>query len=418
MNNLTVENLGKCYHISKSDKNANALLPKLSWRSVTSFLKGEAGPGGREFWALRNVSFGAEPGRVLGIIGANGAGKSTLLKVIARVTPPSEGRVHGVGRVVSLLELGAGFNPDASARENVYLNAALYGIPKADVDRNFDKIVEFAEIGEFVETELRFFSSGMYLRLAFSVAINMQPDILLADEILAVGDLAFQERCLERVAELAHDGLTVLFVSHDMEAISRVCDQVMWINAGQVVKIGEPDDVVLEYQNAAWARNEATAGEKGRHENRYAELIGARLVTAAGKEIGAAPQSEDVFVRIRFVVRKPNITIKAGVDVNYRSTLIFRSMEPEAHAIDEAGGYEAWVRIPAHFLTEIVYSVNAFLIVEHEGKESSLIIYKALSFMSYSTAEQVEGRRKLLKGALLAPRLDWKLLTPTEIQNA
>src|SRR5207244_12740531 len=168
-------------------------------------------------------------GTILGIIGPNGAGKSTLLKIIARVTRPTEGRVIGRGRVVSLLELGAGFNPDFSARENILMNGAMHGIPRREVLERMDEIVQFAAVEDFLDNPLKHYSSGMYLRLAFSVAINMQPDILLADEILAVGDIAFQERCLERVAEEAQRGLTVLFVSHDLSALARLCDRIVWL---------------------------------------------------------------------------------------------------------------------------------------------------------------------------------------------
>src|SRR6185436_1645380 len=232
------------------------------------------------------------------IIGSNGAGKSTLLKIIARVIGPTNGRVRGLGRVVSLLELGAGFDDEATALENIYMNAALNGIPRAVVQRRLDDIIAFAEIPDHVNTPLQYFSSGMYLRLAFSVAINMEPSILLADEILAVGDLAFQERCLQKVRELAREkGLTVLFVSHDMEAVSRICNRVIWIKDGQLHRSGEPEDVVTESQNAAWEM--LTAGEKpenkgSAHAGRYGEIVDVKLLSADGREIGSPPKWEDV----------------------------------------------------------------------------------------------------------------------------
>ena len=199
----------------------------------------------RDLWALRDVSFSVEQGEILGIIGPNGAGKTTLLKVLSRVTVPTEGRVVGFGRVVPLLALGAGFQPDMSGRENIFMNAALYGMAAADVEQCLPEIIEFAA-SAIHRRARQALLSGMYLRLAFSVAVNMRPDILLADEVLAVGDIEFQERCLERVKQAGQAGMSVLFVSHDMDAIARLCDRVMWINAGQVVKIGTPDEVVTD----------------------------------------------------------------------------------------------------------------------------------------------------------------------------
>ena len=230
---------------------------------------------GKDLWALRHVSFAIPRSTILGVIGANGAGKSTLLKIIARVTRPTEGRVAGVGRVVSLLELGAGFNPDFSAQDNIMMNAAMHGISRREVLDRMADIIRFAELDEFLDNPLRQYSSGMYLRLAFSVAINMQPDILLADEILAVGDIAFQERCLQRVAEESERGLTVLFVSHDMSAVSRLCHRVIWLDKGEMVQDGDPEAVIAEYEEAALrgrSRDITFGGRAGRHVNVVAEI--------------------------------------------------------------------------------------------------------------------------------------------------
>jgi len=357
---------------------------------------------------LRHASFSVEPGTVLGIIGANGAGKSTLLKILARVTTPTEGRVMGVGRVVSLLELGAGFNPEVAAHENIFMNAAMYGIPRTEVRQHLDEIIAFAEIEDYVNTPLKFYSSGMYLRLAFSVAINMKPNILLADEILAVGDISFQERCLNRVSELARDGLSVLFVSHDMEAITRVCNRVMWIHGGEISQQGDPEAVVTEYQNAAWARADAAQSERGRHRNKFAELIGARLVSTTGKDIGAAPTSEEIFIRIRFRVTRAPIAIRVGFDLYRRRLLLFRSIDQVTHTIETPGVYEGWGTIPANFLSEISYSVHVFLLLEDGDHSSSLIIYNAVTFMGYATGKGPTDPA-VLKGGLLAPRLDWRV---------
>ena len=409
---LSVEGLGKCYYIPQPRDRRAIEKRRPGVRGLVKFLREGSGRvwtrrAVREFWALHDATFEVQSGTVLGVIGANGAGKSTLLKIVARVTPPTVGHVTGVGRVVSLLELGAGFNPDVSARENVFMNAAMYGIAKVEAARQLDEIIEFAELGDFLDTPLKYYSSGMYLRLAFSVAINMNPSILLADEILAVGDLTFQERCLQRVGELAEQGLIVLFVSHDMEAILRVSDRVMWLNEGRIAKIGDPEEVVTEYQNAAWARADTARSERGRHVNRFAELVDATLVSDTGKQIGAAPLSEDVYLRIRILVKKGGLErVRYGFDLYYRKTMLFRSMNGDEGVIDEPGHYEAWGRIPKHLLSEVMYSANAFLLFSRAGKDFSLIIYNALSFATYSTDDASVRRMR----GLLAPQLDWKLV--------
>src|SRR5882672_6584649 len=249
MDSLVVEGLGKCYILGRGGekKQSSTFRERLKPWSA----EGEKKSDSREFWALRDVSFRIQPGTILGIIGANGAGKTTLLKILARVIMPTTGRVVGVGRVVSLLELGAGFDPDLPAVDNILMNAAMLGIPKHEALRRMDEILAFADAQQFAGTPLKHYSSGMYLRLAFSVAINMNPDILLADEILAVGDIEFQERCLQRVGQEGRKGLTVLFVSHDMAAIARLCHQALWLRQGQTVQLGDATTVVAEYQSEA-----------------------------------------------------------------------------------------------------------------------------------------------------------------------
>ncbi|MFN3167279.1 MAG: ABC transporter ATP-binding protein [Phycisphaeraceae bacterium] len=199
------------------------------------------------FWALRDVSFEAEPGKVLGVIGRNGAGKSTLLKILSRITEPTEGTATLRGRVGSLLEVGTGFHPELTGRENVFLNAAILGMKRREVSAKFDDIVGFAELERFIDTPVKRYSSGMYVRLAFAVAAHLEPEVLLIDEVLAVGDAGFQQRCLGRMSEIAEGGRTVLFVSHDMGAVSRLCDRVMLMDGGKVVCITDPQDAVDQY---------------------------------------------------------------------------------------------------------------------------------------------------------------------------
>jgi len=201
-----------------------------------------------EFWALKDISFDVRRGERIGIIGRNGAGKSTLLKILSRLVYPTEGEVRIRGRVTSLLEVGTGFNMNLTGRENIYLNAALYGLDKGEVDAIFDAIVEFSGVGEFLDMPVKHYSSGMYMRLAFSVAAHLDPDILLMDEVLAVGDLSFQQKCLQRVDNLASQGRTIIFVSHSMGDIVRFCDQLIWIDQGKIRYRGEVVTGIELYQ--------------------------------------------------------------------------------------------------------------------------------------------------------------------------
>src|SRR3954469_16789355 len=336
---LVVQGLGKRYWIRRAaEPRAGGVSRMDRIRSFFSIPLANELLNSKEFWALQDVSFDVEPGSVLGVVGANGAGKTTLLKILARVIAPSIGHVRGKGRVVSLLELGAGFDDESTARENIFMNAALNGIPHDVVQRRFDQIIEFAELQEFVDQPVQFYSSGMYLRLAFSVAINMEPSVLLADEILAVGDAVFQERCLRKVHELARDeGLTVLFVSHDMEAVSRICDRVIWLKEGKLHRDGQPDEVVTEYQNAAWAMLAAStnaADVKGSsHAGRYGEIMDVKLVTADGREIGSPPRTDDVFIRLRFRTYRAKSRARCVVELYSKGVLVLRSIQPFLHEV-------------------------------------------------------------------------------------
>jgi lipopolysaccharide transport system ATP-binding protein len=408
MDSLIVEGLGKRYFVAS--KRALAETPKRTLNlGVTRVpLPRLSLPGrvmqGRDLWALRNVSFSVAPGTILGILGANGAGKSTLLKIIARVTRPTEGRIIGTGRVVSLLELGAGFNDDFSAEDNILMNGAMHGIPRREVLERLPEIIRFAELEDFVDNPVRQYSSGMYLRLAFSVAISMQPDILLADEILAVGDMAFQERCLARVAQEAERGLTVLFVSHDMAALSRLCQRVIWLDKGEVVRDGDPETVVAEYEEAALRGKgrEAGYGEKtGRHTNILAEIASVRLLNALGEEVGAAPAAEDVYVRIRLKIRKPEVAIRGVADVFAKRFLLFHAEQQQEFVVPKRGVVDLLLRIPAPLLAETTYSVTV-TVYTTLGKEMKVVLDNALTFMAYG--EKTAGH---LRRGLIAPPVEW-----------
>jgi ABC-type polysaccharide/polyol phosphate transport system ATPase subunit len=366
----------------------------------------------REIWALHDVTFDVAPGTILGVIGPNGAGKTTLLKIIGRVTRPTTGTVTGRGRVVPLLALGAGFQADLSGRENVFMNAAMYGVPAADVERNMDEIIEFSGIGDFIDVPVKRYSSGMYLRLAFSVAINMQPDILLADEVLAVGDLDFQERCLERVKDAGAAGMSVLFVSHDMEAIRRLCDRVVWLNAGEVAAIGPPDEVTTAYQNAAWSGTQAS--RKGTRQrgtvSAAGELVFVRLMIG-GREIGAARVSDDVSVVIGIRTTQPDLRVRPQVDIKAQGVLAFRSTTEPVH-VERPGFVTATVTIPPHVLADISYSVDVAVGIRRGEESFPVVLYNAATFNVYdpNEAESARGSFRGQMSGVVRPRLAWTVV--------
>jgi lipopolysaccharide transport system ATP-binding protein len=253
---IRVENLSKQYRIGgpqaqyRTLRESMAAAAQAPFRRMGRLLRGQPyGASGLDetIWALKDVCFEVERGEVLGIIGRNGAGKSTLLKVLSRITPPTEGTVDLYGRVGALLEVGTGFHPELTGRENIYLNGAVLGMRRAEIDRKFDEIVAFSEIERFLDTPVKHYSSGMYVRLAFAVAAHLEPEILLVDEVLAVGDAAFQKKCLGKMADVAHEGRTVLFVSHNMTAVQFLCTRSILLGDGQIMLDGDSESIIEHY---------------------------------------------------------------------------------------------------------------------------------------------------------------------------
>jgi lipopolysaccharide transport system ATP-binding protein len=400
---LTVEDLSKRYRITKRRATGGA-------GRLSPFSRQPDTVTAREVWALRDASFVLPEGQILGVIGPNGAGKSTLLKLLARVTPPTSGRAVINGRVVSLLELGAGFQTEFTGRENVYLNAAFFGIERSEVNRRLPDLIDFAELGDAIDRPVKTYSSGMYLRLAFSVAINMDADILLADEVLAVGDLAFQERCLARVQDEAEQGMTVLFVSHDMAAITRLCDRALWLDKGKVADDGNADDIVAAYERSAWA-NMSTGGGADRHAGAHGRILRGRLLSPAGDELGALRVADDALIETTVQVDTPGVLVRCGVTLQTDALVAFRSVAPVATLVEEPGLLRARVRIPAHLLADTEYTVKLGVVVEHENVYTSMAWENALSFRVYDTDETNSARgdyHGTLQG-MVRPLLSWSV---------
>ena len=253
---IRVENLSKKYiighqkqerHTSFRDVLSNGA--KSLWQGLTSDRKANSDDLSEEFWALKDVSFEIKQGDRVGIIGRNGAGKSTLLKILSRITEPTSGKISIKGRVASLLEVGTGFHPELTGRENIYLNGAILGMDRSEIKKNFDEIVAFAEVEKFLDTPVKRYSSGMYVRLAFAVAAHLEPEILIVDEVLAVGDAQFQKKCLGKMEDVGKEGRTVLFVSHQMASIQKLCQRSIWLDHGEVVDNDATQIVVNKYLN-------------------------------------------------------------------------------------------------------------------------------------------------------------------------
>jgi len=238
----------KVVNLSKKYKIGERVPYKTLREEIIKFFKGDRKKENEYIWALKDVSLEIKRGEIVGIIGPNGAGKTTLLKILSRITEPTDGYAEVYGRVGSLLEVGVGFHPELTGRENIYLNGAMLGMSKKEIDKKFDQIVSFAEIEKFIDTPVKHYSSGMYVRLAFSVAAHLEPEILLVDEVLAVGDISFQQKCLGKMDQVTKEGRTVLFVSHNMSAIRSLCKRVIWLENGKIKKEGNANSVTIEYE--------------------------------------------------------------------------------------------------------------------------------------------------------------------------
>jgi len=258
-----------------------------------------------EFWALRDVSLEIKEGTTFGLIGENGSGKSTLLKCIAKILRPDAGRIRTVGKMAALLELGSGFHPELSGRENVFLNGSILGLSKRELTARFDDIVGFAGLERFIDQPVKNYSSGMYVRLGFSVAINIDPDVLLVDEVLAVGDAVFQRRCTEKFADFRRAGKTVVIVSHAADAMRTMCDEVAWLKDGSVISTGRPEEVVDEYVDLGHEDRVETTEAESRWGSGEARLTSVELLNSAGRPITQACTGETVIMRLRYKAAEP-----------------------------------------------------------------------------------------------------------------
>ena len=422
---VEVENLSKLYKLGAIGatslreslekllgRKRNGVLPTTKEPQVAD---DRAGPEPGTFWALRDVSFSVNPGEVIGIVGRNGAGKSTLLKILSRITEPTSGRAILRGRVVSLLVVGTGFHPELTGRENIFLNGAILGMRRAEIAKKFEEIVEFAEVGKFIDTPVKRYSSGMFVRLAFAVAAHLDPEILLIDEVLAVGDAGFQKKCLGKMGEVASQhGRTVFFVSHNMGAVRSLCEQAILIDGGRLVMSGKPGDIISHYLSASMPKDSEIEGQiwwNGSSDAPKTDdlaLRGIRLLNPEGVPQSSFEADKPITVEIHYNV------LQRMRGARFSITLLTQEGEVAFSATDHLfqdesqnpGAYKTTCFIPGGLLNRRNYVVNVQCDIP--GERYVLPGTEYLSFNVGGVGNQSSNFPEPWPG-VVCPKIAWKV---------
>jgi lipopolysaccharide transport system ATP-binding protein len=417
---VRVENLGKQYKIGRRQAAYGSLRDVLGERMRWPLRSGKrnGNQAGETIWALQDVNFTVDAGEIVGIIGRNGAGKSTLLKVLARVTEPTTGRVKLYARLGSLLEVGTGFHPDLTGRENIFLNGAILGMKRLEIKRKFDDIVAFSEIEKFIDTPVKFYSSGMYMRLAFAVAAHLEPEILLVDEVLAVGDADFQKKCLGKMGEIRNHGRTVLIVSHNMASISNLCQRTLLLSDGKVIAEGKPEDVVPSYlASARLTGGEAVWSDVAQAPgNDSVRLLAVRIFQEGiDGATGDVDISKEILVQItyqNFVEATPlyaGLWLKDQLGTFVLSSANLHSMnlttDPWYGEPHPCGVFQSVCRLPGNFLNEGRYHITA--IVGKVPANTQILEENAVYFDVHDTGEMRKEYFGKWVGSV-RPRLPWQ----------
>jgi lipopolysaccharide transport system ATP-binding protein len=366
------------------------------------------------FWALRDVDFTVRRGDTLGLVGRNGAGKSTLLKILSRITAPTTGSVRLHGRVGSLLEVGTGFHPELSGRENVFLNGAILGMRRAEIRQRFDDIVSFAGVEKFIDTPVKRYSSGMHMRLAFAVAAHLETEILLVDEVLAVGDVEFQKRCLGKMQDVASTGRTVIFVSHNLQAVTQLCRTAMVLKGGRVTAVGDAQPIVRSYlaQISADTPHDIQDQILGLPEDRTFRLLDIRLAAEGDENLAADGfvTSKPIAITVEYELLETHRNLWIGLDLHAADgTMLFRTHDDDSGPRDrEAGRYTATCRVPANLLVAGDYTINLMVAVHPERWIIQGTVTVGLRLI------QLEGANPLYIGThnrpgYIQPVLDWQI---------
>lgn len=420
---IRVEGLSKQYRIGLRERYKtlrDALSDALTapFRALANLRQSADGgqPPNNFIWALKDVSFEIKRGEVVGIIGRNGAGKSTLLKILSRITEPTEGEARIRGRVGSLLEVGTGFSQELTGRENIYLNGAILGMRKSEIDRKFDEIVAFAEVERFIDTPVKHYSSGMYLRLAFAVAAHLEPEILLVDEVLAVGDAEFQKKCLGKMNDVAKQGRTVLFVSHSMPSITMLCNRALLLSSGVLVEDGEAGKVVSHYlasglshaQSVQWETWQDAPGSE------LVRLRSVRVLNRGGEQAATFGMDEPIFIELTYWVLRSGLETNVSYHLfNAQGILVYVSNDfHDAEWLNvkkSAGVYRSVCEIPGGFLNEGAYTVTVAAALAANPIPEFFVREAAHFELVDAGPSEVRGR---YTGSwtigVLRPKLNWK----------
>lgn len=414
---IRVENLSKQYRIGTRDAAYETVREALTQVIRAPFKRLQRRRSTAEqadsLWALRDVNFEVYPGEVIGIIGRNGAGKSTLLKVLSRVTEPTEGRVELYGRVGSLLEVGTGFHPELTGRENIFLNGSILGMSRREITAKFDEIVSFAEVGKFIDTPVKRYSSGMYVRLAFAVAAHLEPEILVVDEVLAVGDFAFQQKCLNKMQGVSREGRTVLFVSHNMGAINRLCQRSVLLNGGSVLTVGPTSEVVQTYMTSGVIRR--SEFEQPHDPSKSINLRRVSVITEDGDGRSEIGYHESFTFQLEYEVNQHVTKGSVGIGVfTADGTCAFVSgdfdQRPELLSSRPAGYYVARVKIPSKWLNTGRYILTTYVADIARDQQDSI---ETLVFNIIETGTPGSHHGLTHRPGVLQPFLDWHI-THTE----
>lgn len=418
---IKVENLSKRYRLGLKEKKANTLAGQIV-NSILSPLENfkklrQLNRFGEEdesvFWALKDINFEVKEGEVLGIIGKNGAGKSTLLKILSQISDPTSGRIEIRGRVASLLEVGTGFHPELSGRDNIYMNGTILGMTRKEIDSKQDEIIDFSGVEQFIDTPVKHYSSGMKVRLGFSVAAHLEPEILIIDEVLTVGDFEFQKKCLGKMREVAGQGRTVLFVSHQMDAVTRLCSKVLVLKNGKVYYNGVPSTGIKKYLGTEENENGAIVLFDPKVRSQYTAIRKVELKTNSSVLDTSADVRIEIQVEVTFEVFQDGLTVSPGINVhNEDGDHLFTSHHVE-YMVDSTplsvGIHQTSVVIPPNFFAEgvIYFSValmqyDPFTVFQHEEKILSLTI---TDIVDGSSARGIYGG---YFPGLVRPKLKWK----------
>jgi homopolymeric O-antigen transport system ATP-binding protein len=407
---INVERLSKKFIIAHETRERYTSLRDVianKARSLVRKKQQETAATKEEFYALKDISFDVQPGDRIGIIGRNGAGKSTLLKILSRITEPTQGKITIRGRVASLLEVGTGFHPELTGRENIFLNGAILGMSRSEIKRKFDEMVAFAEIERFLDTPVKRYSSGMYVRLAFAVAAHLEPEILIVDEVLAVGDAQFQKKCLGKMENVSKDdGRTVIFVSHNMTAIQSLCNKGLFMNKGQVLLNGPIDDCIKEYlENGLQLSSRYEPGTLSKAKTNDIDIFFAEIYkNEPGSPADILMLDDSVLFHIRFRLKKRCVLNLSLVLWTQKGECVFNVCTDAS--LHEEGVLESTLVIPANFLNDDIYIIELYFV-----EDTSKVLLRIEDMIVFEMHEPTRNTNWYDKWiGVIRPTLDFKII--------